>query len=66
MESVAQNNLSAHFFQAARHDALHSAIGPDRHEDGCLNQTVVQAQLPAARVAVWICFEKFKLKHVPF
>ena len=66
MKGVAQNNLRAHFFEAARHHAFHGAIGAHRHEDGRLNHAVVQGQLASSRVAVRVCFQEFKLKHASF
>ena len=66
MEGVAQNDLRAHFFKAARHHTLHGAVGAHGHEDGGLHHAMVQGQLTAARVAVRVGFEKFKLKHASF
>ena len=63
VKGVAQNNLRTHLFQAARHHTFDGAVGAHWHEDGRLNHTVVQGQLAPARVAVRVCFKKFKLKH---
>ena len=66
MKGVAQNDLRAHLFKAARHHPFHSAVGAYRHEDRGLHHTMVQGQLTATRVAVGVGFEKFKLKHASF
>jgi len=66
MKRVAQNDLRTHLFKASRHHTLHCAVGPHGHEDGGLHHAMVQGQLTAARVAVRVGFEKFKLKHVSF
>jgi hypothetical protein len=52
VEGVAQDDLRAHVFQAARHHALDRAIGAHRHEDGRLHHAgVVQRERAAAGVA---------------
>ena len=63
MESVAQNNLRSHFFQAARHHTFDRAISAYGHEDGGFNHTMVECELASSRVAVGVCFEKLKFKH---
>jgi hypothetical protein len=49
VEGVAQDDLRAHFFQAARHHALDGAIGAHGHEDGGLDLAVVQGHGATAR-----------------
>jgi hypothetical protein len=66
VKGVAQNNLRTHFLKAARHHALHGAVGAYGHEDGSLNHTMVECELTSASVAVGVCFEEFKLKHASF
>ena len=66
MESVAQNDLRAHVFQAARHHALDRAVGAHRHENRGLNHAVVQTQLATAGVAQGVGAKQFKFKHGVF
>jgi len=63
VKGIAQNNLRAHFFKAARHYAFHGAVGTHGHEDGCLNHAVVERELTSSRMAVGVSFEEFKFKH---
>ena len=71
VEGVAQDDLRAHFLQAAWHHALDGAVGAHRHEDGGFNDAVVQRQAPASCVAAGIAavgvggvgVEQFKFQH---
>lgn len=63
VEGVAQNDLCAHFFEAARHHTLDGAIGANGHEDGGLHHAMVERELATAGVAGGVGFEKFELQH---
>src|ERR1700722_5606613 len=50
MISVAKNNLSTHRVKFIRHHGLHGALGADRHENRCFDDSVRsdQAASPSA------------------
>jgi hypothetical protein len=64
VEGVAQDDLRAHLFQAARHHALDGAVGAHGHEDRRLHLAVVERERGAARVAVGVGLEEFEVQHV--
>ncbi len=63
MESVAQNDLSAHLVQAARHDAFDRAIRAHRHEDGRLHHPMVKGECATAGVAGGVGLEQVEFEH---
>ncbi len=66
MKGVAQDDLRAHFFEAAWHHAFDRAIGAHGHEDGGLHLAVVERERAATGVAGWVFFENVKLQHGGF
>ena len=63
VKGVAQNDLRAHFFEAARHHAFDRAVGAHGHEDGGLHHAVVERERAAAGMAGCVFGENVKLQH---
>jgi hypothetical protein len=64
VKGVAQNDLCAHFFQAARHHAFDGAVGAHRHENRGFNHAMVEGHTTATRKSVGgVGFEEFEFQH---
>ena len=61
VEGVAQDDLRAHLVQRRRQHALDRAVSAHRHEDRCLDHTVVQGQPATAGLAFG--GEEVELQH---
>ncbi len=64
VKSVAQNNLSANFFDVTRQHALDRAVSADRHKRWCLHFSTREAECSAAGTA--ISREGFKRHETAF
>ena len=56
MKGIAQHNMCTNRLDIPWQHAFDRAIGAHRHEDGGLHHAMVQGQLAAACVAVWVGF----------
>ena len=63
MESVAQDDLCAHVFQAARHHAFDGSVCPDGHEDRGFHHAMIEREAAAAGVRVGVGLEQVKFQH---
>src|SRR3989442_766535 len=58
--SIAEDDLRAHLAQLARIDRLDAALGPDRHENGSVDDSVRRGQPAQAGFGIRVGFEQFE------